>query len=1665
MFVGISLLPSTSLAGLCFSTVSAAVPSGPDILLLSQCHLPDIFDSCVNMDPGRPKLRVRIAKIDHIVTQATQLDNSPFPLAPITTVKRYIAHITNSLNHAIAVSMKRDPHSTKSQFIRAVVLVKGLHFYGFHSSHSPFLKIHIIDPAVVHRAVAILRSGTVMSTRFRVFESHLSFVLQFLCDFGLYGCGWIDLGDVWHRCHRDSDIYNTDEFQRAVSTFKPSPCFRQSRMSLEVDAIAAQILNRYMLSARDIQHLQSKAAQVDATEPLVLGVRELWDDERRRRLELGLPPSPEMPIDPSDRSRHRDWKWVAEARWWDGLKKRMEAERADIHQDDEKPWQKWVMTTFESVEALWEDEFKSWKPGGQEHVLGEEEVNPYQQATSSHSSCADGKSVIPGDPNTQDVVVDESLLSSQELSDFIEHEEAELEIYVDDQRDNDPEQELPDDALTEELDSEQDEICAPATDEDPESPTTPSVNRTLPKSTADLRGSPPHTKHASKSDWLETPLSRARNSNRHGTSLARPISGQQRQVMRKEHHALWRALEAARPENELVKSTATPDVETSRVDDTSFFEDEDRSANYLNGSSILRDDRFKPPRRQAGQQETTRSNKRRRIGTDLVVRFAVASADDSNTAQLTQVRRTASTQWHRLASSLARKPAGNAFFYKFPPPLPGNLSSTLETHGLPPAIYQDPYYSKVADAPAYLREYAGLVYDLRGHKDSDFLDDWEHNFGAEDGFAIDRFSFRVCESAGVGGWEYSVPPPPKRQMYKWLSCEQLSFRSHSNHPAVENAINPPPSVIPPRKRQDMTILSLDVFAPSRGALQPDPNIDEIAVLTYSFQSSNTLRDAKSQEMHHKSGIITMDDDLSRVPILRNCQVDVVKNEVELINSLIDKVLDMDPDIVVGWEIQSMSWGYLSARGRHIGLDIGDEISRAPQVLRGTPSEWDGRTSSTFRVAGRHVLNVWRIMRVELSLSLYTFENTAFNLLRRRIPKYTPSTLTGWYSSEVPYHKGTLLRYWLERTSTVLHILDAAETITKTAEFARVFGVDFSSVISRGSQFKVESFMFRIAKPESFVLLSPSKDDVGKQNAAECMPLIMEPRSAFYNGPVVVLDFQSLYPSLMIAYNYCYSTCLGRVIPFKGQNKLGVTDLHLQEGLLSSLQDHIRVAPNGIVYVKEEVRKGLLGRMLTELLETRVMVKQAMKGAKGNEVLLRILNARQLGLKYIANVTYGYTSASFSGRMPAVEIADSIVQSGRETLEKAIKYIETAGKWGAQVVYGDTDSLFIYLPGKTKQQAFRIGHDIAEAITLMNPSPVKLKFEKVYLPCVLMAKKRYVGFKYEHPDDTVPAFDAKGIETIRRDGVPAQQKMTENALRILFNTQDLSAIKDYCCRYWGDILDNKVCVQDFTFAREVKLGTYSDKVPPPPGVTVAARRAALDPNDEPQYGDRVPYVITRGEPNTRLVDRAVRPEELIGSRDKRLDSAYYISRVLIPPLERIFNLVGADVRAWFDDMPKRLRINPQETIQTSPQKSVLKADGRLAPNIDMHFSSFQCISCGAATSQGICTECRYMRQETAANLLSRIRVQEHRLQTAHEVCVSCTGLPPGEPIQCQSLECPWFYERREAESTLDDMVFIRDLAEEPDETNSEEDRKSSTEDEGRDSSVISLEYYGGDDIQS
>jgi len=101
----------------------------------------------------------------------------------------------------------------------------------------------------------------------------------------------------------------------------------------------------------------------------------------------------------------------------------------------------------------------------------------------------------------------------------------------------------------------------------------------------------------------------------------------------------------------------------------------------------------------------------------------------------------------------------------------------------------------------------------------------------------------------------------------------------------------------------------------------------------------------------------------------------------------------------------------------------------------------------------------------------------------------------------------------------------------------------------------------------------------------------------------------------------------------------------------------------------------------------------------------------------------------------------------------------------------------------------------------------------------------------------------------------------------------------------------------------------------------------DHRAEPQYGERVPYVVIAGAPGSRLIDRTVTPETLLYNAHYRLDAEYYITKNLIPPLERILSLVGADIRSWYNEMPKVrkiMRVENVKVINGATKKSVLES---------------------------------------------------------------------------------------------------------------------------------------------
>lgn len=177
-----------------------------------------------------------------------------------------------------------------------------------------------------------------------------------------------------------------------------------------------------------------------------------------------------------------------------------------------------------------------------------------------------------------------------------------------------------------------------------------------------------------------------------------------------------------------------------------------------------------------------------------------------------------------------------------------------------------------------------------------------------------------------------------------------------------------------------------------------------------------------------------------------------------------------------------------------------------------------------------------------------------------------SVLAAWWRA--PRHRWRAVHYHAQRTEACLAMCSSLDLVGRSAELARVFGIELNAVLMRGSQYRVESMMIRMARTQNYLMLTPLKRDVEEQPAMDAQPLVMEPNSGFYTSPVVVLDFQSLYPSQIIAYNLCYSTCLGKVpgpaeAPAGGaQRKFGAAALRLPKGLLPAVEERVHITPNG-----------------------------------------------------------------------------------------------------------------------------------------------------------------------------------------------------------------------------------------------------------------------------------------------------------------------------------------------------------------------------------------------------------------------------------------------------------------------------------------------------------------------
>ncbi|ORE18622.1 ribonuclease H-like protein [Rhizopus microsporus] len=438
-------------------------------------------------------------------------------------------------------------------------------------------------------------------------------------------------------------------------------------------------------------------------------------------------------------------------------------------------------------------------------------------------------------------------------------------------------------------------------------------------------------------------------------------------------------------------------------------------------------------------------------------------------------------------TQIAHKPAQMEFVYVHPPPTITEEDPIMKN--IPNVIYKEPFYSKLSDVPTYPTSFNGQEFKLKCNTINSLKEFKSRYFHM-------RQKRNEASKVTIRHWAPTNPPPSFKEVQAWLEDEKACKKpkityegSQLDGPSIDGPFDFKYSASKPEAKttyikSNIDYFSLEIHANTRADLLPNPEQDAVSAIFYCLKTEDLNVPTNGYQRGYHLGIICLKDFIvTKIGIAATrADIDYAETEEELFSILIEKVRLYDPDMLVGYEVQNSSWGYLIERGAHLGINVVDELSRMISYLSNSvrKDDWGYKKASMYKICGRHMLNVWRLMRSELALTSYTLENVAYNLLHERVPHFSHATLTAWYRQGSAVLRYRLFKYYMKRVQINLDILDVSQVISRTCESARVFGINFYSVLTRGSQFKVESIMLRISKPENFLMISPSRKQVNKK---------------------------------------------------------------------------------------------------------------------------------------------------------------------------------------------------------------------------------------------------------------------------------------------------------------------------------------------------------------------------------------------------------------------------------------------------------------------------------------------------------------------------------------------------------------------------------------------------------
>jgi DNA polymerase delta subunit 1 len=441
----------------------------------------------------------------------------------------------------------------------------------------------------------------------------------------------------------------------------------------------------------------------------------------------------------------------------------------------------------------------------------------------------------------------------------------------------------------------------------------------------------------------------------------------------------------------------------------------------------------------------------------------------------------------------------------------------------------------------------------------------------------------------------------------------------------------------------LKVMSFDIECYSSTGNFPDPKIPGDCV----FQIGMTTRDFGMGSASTKKCLCLKQTD--------GPDCESFNTEKELLEAFGKYLARVDPDIITGWNIFGFDLEFLFVRASRLGVETlwgrrNDQPSEL--VVKHLASSALGSNElKMVPMVGRYVFDLFQDIKREHKLESYSLNACAKHFLNDQKMDMPVKEIFSRFLEGDSARLGEVAEYCIKDTMLPHEIMAKVCQLQNQIEMAKACWVPLSYLSERGQQIKVFSQMAYKARQLGFLIPTirrPEGPVDGYEGAT-----VLEAQTGAYYTPITALDFASLYPSIMVAHNLCYSTL---VMDTRYANLPGVTYETYGEHTFAQTD------ADGKPIVS------LLPAILTDLKAFRKKAKKLMAQAEGTP-MEAVYNGQQLAYKISMNSIYGFTGAG-KGMLPLVAIASTVTRRGRQMIEETKNYVE-AHFPGANVRYGDS----------------------------------------------------------------------------------------------------------------------------------------------------------------------------------------------------------------------------------------------------------------------------------------------------------------------------------------------------------------------------------------------------------